>query len=598
MICPSCREENDAQAAACFSCGHPFTAIIRRGALVDARYEVRERLGSGGMGTVYKAYDRVLEETVALKILRPEIAGSPEMARRFRSEIKLARRVRHPNVCGIHEYGEDRDLRYISMELIEGTDLKQIVQSSGALSPEEAYEVAIQLAEGLRAIHEVGIIHRDLKTANVMRDGRGRVRLMDFGIAKQLGVEATAGATGTGHILGTPEYMSPEQARSQPLDPRTDIYALGIVIFEIFTGRVPFHGDTPVATLLKHLQDPPPLDAREGEGIPAPLVMVLRKALAKDPADRYATTEDLAGDLRRARAQSAAEPGATASASALAATVVPVEALQETLRTPPAATTWGQAVVGDATSFDLPTRPSPPPPPTAGSERLLDKAGEPALARPAAAGRPTVAIRGWLAFGAVLVAVGSVLAAIRLWPSAVSRAERSPAARAVPTSLSPGIAGVHGVPPTSEEPSPLPALTDRTASTGAMKAANIAPAGRPQAGSGAVPRTSAPVSASPARSATAVAPPPPPPARAAVSSPSPPPALTGVLQLVVHPWADVTVDGVSVGTTPFRPLPLDAGVHTVVFSHPGYKPFQKRVTVRPRETTRLEVDLAWEAFRR
>ena len=282
MICPSCHEQNDPLALVCFHCESPLAGpSIRRGMVIGSRYEILKWLGRGGMGTVYKAYDRVLEEEVAVKVLRAEVAASTDLTRRFRSEIKLARRVRQPNVCAIHEYGEDGDLRYISMELINGTDLKRLIQEAGRFETGEAFRVVRQIAEGLKAIHAIGVIHRDLKTANIMLDDRGLVHVMDFGIAKQFGAEAAASATATGHILGTPEYMSPEQARGEPLDPRTDIYALGIVMFEIFTGDVPFHGDTPVATLFKQIQDPPPVgDPR----LPRSLSAVLEKPWRRTPA--------------------------------------------------------------------------------------------------------------------------------------------------------------------------------------------------------------------------------------------------------------------------------------------------------------------------
>jgi serine/threonine protein kinase len=527
------------------------------------------------------------------------------MARRFRSEIKLARRVRHPNVCGIHEYGEDGDLRYISMELIQGTDLKQIVQGSGALPREEAYEVAIQLAEGLGAIHDVGIIHRDLKTANVMRDGRGLVRLMDFGIAKQLGVEASASATATGHILGTPEYMSPEQARSQPLDSRTDIYALGIVIFEIFTGRVPFHGDTPVATLLKHLQELPPLYARESTGIPAPLVRVLRTALAKDPADRYATVRELTEDLRRARAESAVGPGATASNPVLVPTVVPAEALHDTLLVPPEAATRTSVGIGDTAASKLSMTLLSPRPHvggkwTSGQPDTVGAAAAAARPLPGPAPMPT---RRWPGVVAALLAAGGAFAAIRLLPFIASSSKPALATmpvRATPSSGSPDTPSVARPAPTSM-PIQIEAASEHGAEPRVRSTTDASSSSARETPTRTVPSSNEPVGhRKPGTKAVPEVVPTPTPAAttAPLPSPLPPLAATGVLQLVVRPWAEVTVDGVSVGTTPFRPLTLGAGIHTVVFSHPNYKSFQRKVTVRAKETTRLEVDLTWEAFRR
>jgi HEAT repeat protein/predicted Ser/Thr protein kinase len=292
MLCPSCQTDNDASAGNCRTCGKPLA--LGPGALIAGRYEIQGILGEGGMGTVYKAHDRSLEEAVALKVLRPNFAQTPEADRRFRSEIKLARKVSHRNVCRIHEYGEDGALRYLSMELVDGVNLKQAVRGKGGLPLEQARELTIQIAKGLQSIHDVGIIHRDLKTANIMWDTAGVVRLMDFGIAKKWQDDLSEGMTGVGDIIGTPEYMSPEQARGQRLDFRSDIYALGIVLFELLTGELPFKGPTPLDTLLKHVQEPPPLEGR----VPPVVIPILQKALAKDPRERYASCRGLVADLR------------------------------------------------------------------------------------------------------------------------------------------------------------------------------------------------------------------------------------------------------------------------------------------------------------
>jgi serine/threonine protein kinase len=301
MICPSCSAENDPSADVCFTCGRALAALTQ-GSVIAGRYEILSPLGRGGMGMVYKAHDRMLEETVAIKVLRSEFARTQEMAKRFRHEIKLARRVSHRNVCRIHEYGEDGPLRYISMEYLQGNDLKQELREKGPPPAEEGFDVAIQVAEGLQAIHDVGIIHRDLKTPNLMRDARGVVRLMDFGIAKEGNDQGSGGLTSTGQVMGTPEYMSPEQCRGEKIDARSDIYALGIVNYEIFTGQVPFHGDTPVATIFKHIQDPVPLSGGAAVRIPPSAVPILLKALAKDRNGRFETAAAMAAALRQARA--------------------------------------------------------------------------------------------------------------------------------------------------------------------------------------------------------------------------------------------------------------------------------------------------------
>ena len=296
MICPACKAENGEDAEACFTCGKALFALTQ-GISLAGRYEILSPLGRGGMGMVYKAHDQVLDETVAIKVLRSEIAREPEMAKRFRSEIKLARKVSHRNVCRIHEYGEDAGVRFISMEFIDGVTLKDRLQGRPA-SVEEGLGIGLQVARGLQAVHDHGIIHRDFKTSNIMIDAKGVVRLMDFGIAKAAGSE-TSSASGTGHAIGTPEYMSPEQARGVSVDLRSDIYSLGCVLFEIFTGRVPFRGETPVATMFKQIHDSFP--ASDIAKLPDPLVPVLRRALAKSPEDRFASVAELSVALRAAR---------------------------------------------------------------------------------------------------------------------------------------------------------------------------------------------------------------------------------------------------------------------------------------------------------
>jgi serine/threonine protein kinase len=271
------------------------------GALFASRFEILGALGRGGMGMVYRAWDRELGETVAIKVLRPDVAGdSRRVERRFRSEIRLARRVRHRNVCSMYGDGEDRGLRYICMELIEGENLARLARSSRGLPEEDAWDVVLQVADGLRAIHRAGVLHRDLKTANLMRDRDRVVRVMDFGIAKHhVGGTGAQTATATGALMGTPEYMSPEQLRGEATGFRSDLYSFGIVIYELFTGSLPFRGDTPVATILRQLQDPPKLEVPR---LPPALRPVLRRALAKDPAGRFATADEMRDALRAARA--------------------------------------------------------------------------------------------------------------------------------------------------------------------------------------------------------------------------------------------------------------------------------------------------------
>ncbi len=289
-----------------------------RGTVIGSRYEVLLPLGRGGMGTVYRARDRVLDEEVALKVLRSDLAEAGEMETRFRAEIKLARTVSHPNVCRIHEYGEDGTLRYISMELVEGENLKERLRRTGPLPVEEATRIAVDIARGLDAIHEAGVVHRDLSPFNVTLDASGRVRVMDFGIAKRVAGETGAGSA-AGYVLGNPEYMSPEQARGRRVDTRSDLYSLGVVLFELLTGRPPFRGATPVETLLAHAEAPPPLDQPR---IPSPLRPVLERALAKDPEARFETAQAMAEALRGTREGTVSLRPSSRRRLALAATAI------------------------------------------------------------------------------------------------------------------------------------------------------------------------------------------------------------------------------------------------------------------------------------
>jgi serine/threonine protein kinase len=301
MTCPHCKAPNEPGAEVCFTCGRAFQALTQ-GAVVSNRYEVQSLLGRGGMGAVYRAHDRVLDETVALKVLRIDFADDEGLQKRFLQEIKLARKITHRNVCRIHEYGEDNGLRYISMAYVDGVDLKRLLRN-GPLPMEEAFDAMVQVAEGLAAIHDEGVLHRDLKTPNLLRDTKGVVRLLDFGIAKEWQAPTEQGITGTGLLIGTPEYMSPEQILGRKLDARSDLYSLGVVIYEVFTGQLPFKADSRVSLLQQHVSQPAPLQGPEAARLPRPLIPVLRRVLSKEPPLRFANALELADALREAWAE-------------------------------------------------------------------------------------------------------------------------------------------------------------------------------------------------------------------------------------------------------------------------------------------------------
>ena len=224
-----------------------------------ARYEIQSVLGRGGMGVVYRALDRDLDDLVAIKTLRSDaLSADPTLLDRFKQEIKLARRITHPNILRTHDLGESNGLRYLSMEYVKGITLKHLVESDQVLPTPVALRIAKQMCAGLAAAHEAGVIHRDIKPQNILIEPSGGLKIMDFGIAR---LTEDRGMTATGTVIGTPDYMSPEQARGLPLDFRSDIYSTGVVLYELFTGTLPFEGDRPLAVVLKHVQEKPPSPA-------------------------------------------------------------------------------------------------------------------------------------------------------------------------------------------------------------------------------------------------------------------------------------------------------------------------------------------------
>ena len=547
MNCPSCRADNVSDAPSCAQCGTALpstptqlivTVDLRPGVVFDSRYEILGPLGQGGMGMVYKARDRSLDEVVAIKVLRPDSARDPHMADRFKSEIRLARRVRHRNVCAIHDYGEDQGLFYISMEYIEGVDLKHQLRDRGAFPTEEAYEVAIQIAEGLQAVHDAGIIHRDLKTPNIMRDASGVARLMDFGIAKR---EGDGTRTATGHIVGTPEYMSPEQAQGHRVDFRSDIYALGIVVYEIFTGRVPFRGETPISTILKHLHDPPPLDPPEAVDIPAAMRAVLRRCLEKSPADRFPSARDVAEALRGARSPSRRQQP------------VPTSALQApTLESP-----------------TLATAPAPPP--------VARRSG----------------LQPWLLVVPLIAVMGGSLLVM-------TQMKRAPLPEPVPAAAPP----LAAAPPASMAPStmaaPAAAVPAPSAPAGAFSPSvtslitpppvSVRPS-RPVKGVAPETRPVPPATATAATAAAAALP-------AVTAPPSTVAVEPGQLQVAVRPWGEVSVDGRVIGTTPLDRITLPVGTHVLRVRHPLYELWERPVSIRSGETAKVVVDLPTQGVRK
>src|SRR4051812_39768365 len=263
-----------------------------------AGYRVDELVGRGGMGVVYRATDVSLERSVALKLLAPELARDESFRRRFATESKVAASLDHPNVIPIYHAGEHDGVLFLAMRFVRGEDLRVRLERSGLLDPAEAARFVAQVGSALDAAHEAGLVHRDVKPANVLLDGHDHAYLTDFGLTKRLAADTVE--TRTGQILGTLDYIAPEQIRGEPLGPYTDVYALACMTVHLLTGEVPFTVDTEEGKLWAHLSEPPPLATARRPGLPLAVDAVLTRAMAKDPALRYATAGEFAADAAAA----------------------------------------------------------------------------------------------------------------------------------------------------------------------------------------------------------------------------------------------------------------------------------------------------------
>ncbi|MBP1660048.1 MAG: Serine/threonine-protein kinase PknB [Candidatus Aminicenantes bacterium] len=346
--CPKCAADNAETQRFCGDCGTPLPFDIRRpmsfagadetiplpstdlvpGVLFARRYQSIEELGAGGMGRVYRVLDTKLDEEIALKVIRPDIASDRAVIARFSAELKLARQVVHRNVARMFDLNEEGGVPYITMEYVRGENLKRLIRKVGHLAPAQAVPIACQICDGLAEAHRLGIAHRDLKPQNVMIDEEGVAKIMDFGLARLLDQE---GRDGAGSHSGTPAYVSPEQIRSESADGRADLYSLGIVLYEMLTGRTPFKGDTVEAITDGHLYEIPEDPRRIEPAIPAEVSEIVLKCLEKDPAARYQTAEEMGQALRCLRRPAAGKiianwirghkPASIAAGSALAALI-------------------------------------------------------------------------------------------------------------------------------------------------------------------------------------------------------------------------------------------------------------------------------------
>ncbi|NOR15099.1 MAG: protein kinase, partial [Candidatus Aminicenantes bacterium] len=313
MRCPECSLDNPTDSKFCKECGTSLSIRedagishtktyetsqeeLSTGSIFAGRYQIVEELGRGGMGRIYKAVDNEVGEKIALKLIKPEISADKDTIERFRNELKFARKVRHKNVCQMFDLNRERDTYFITMEYVAGEDLKNMIRMTKRLGVSTALDIAFQICEGLAEAHKQDVIHRDLKPNNIMLDREGNVRIMDFGIARSL---KGKGRTGVGVIFGTPEYMSPEQVEAKEVDQRSDIYSLGVILYEMVTGRLPFEADTPFAVGVKHKSEIPQAPRELNSNIPDDLNLLILKCLEKEKDSRYQSAGELSSELKR-----------------------------------------------------------------------------------------------------------------------------------------------------------------------------------------------------------------------------------------------------------------------------------------------------------
>ncbi len=311
--CPKCNTENTSDSQFCKKCATPLPSSkgisvsqtetlqthlreLTTGSTFAARYQIIEELGQGGMGKVYKAFDREVNVRVALKLVKPEIATDKNTIERFRNELKVAREISHKNICRMYDLGREAETYFITMEYVSGEDLRSFIRRARRLDIGTAISITKQVCEGLSEAHRLGVVHRDLKPGNIMIDKEGNAKIMDFGIARSL---KGKGITGAGMMIGTPEYMSPEQVEGKEADQRSDIYALGVILYEMATGRLPFEGDTPFTIGVKHKSEIPK-DPRElNAQLPEDLSRLILRCLEKDKEKRFQSVTAVSVELEK-----------------------------------------------------------------------------------------------------------------------------------------------------------------------------------------------------------------------------------------------------------------------------------------------------------
>src|ERR1700727_3203537 len=305
--------------------------------IYSGRYELRSQVARGGTAQVYLAHDLLLDRPVALKVLFPDVSSDHSFVERFRREAQAAANLSHPNIVPVFDWGEDDSTYFIVMEYVEGRPLSAVLRDPVPIPPRQIATIGAGVAAALAFAHRHGVIHRDVKPGNVLITPDGDVKVTDFGIARAMNTEESL--TQTGAVMGTAAYFSPEQAEGKGVDSRSDIYSLGVVLYEMSVGRPPFTGDSPVAVAANHVRDMPVLPRQANPSVPPALEAIIMKAMAKHPDDRYGSAEELRADLLRfadGRPVEAGDPGLTSVMTALGATQAVAATTRGTMAIPPA----------------------------------------------------------------------------------------------------------------------------------------------------------------------------------------------------------------------------------------------------------------------
>jgi serine/threonine protein kinase len=526
--------------------------------LVQGKYEIRRLLGKGGMGAVFLAHDLTLEREVAIKVLPPDFSTDPQVIKRFQQEAKTAAKLDHQNIIPIFRVESEDGLNYFVMKFISGTSLEDVLESKEALSYDYVQRILWEAACALGHAHSRGVVHRDVKPANIMFDHDGRVMLTDFGISKAL--QSASGLTGTGMIIGTPHYMAPEQAKGQPVDGRADQYSLGVVGYRLLAGSLPFSGDSVHTILYKHIFEEAPRVSQLRQDLPRFLTDPIQRALAKEPAQRFGTMEEFA---------TAIWPEQPVSATGKA---TPRPVLQRPAARGPVTADTPTEHVASAASSAAPTTPLP-------SVRART-APAPGARAPQKSSKTGI----FVLLGVVVLGVGGYV--VVSGRSSAKASDEPSATTTEPVTT----------PTSTPTPTPAPAVTPQ--STAVATQAPGSTVTTPPAGV-TTPTPHSPVSdrrvnRPPARQPAPVRPTPTPVTQPSVQPPPTPVVEQGFVTIDADPFGTVFVDGVNAGQTPLVQYGVKPGPHQIRIENPGYKTVTDRVQVDAGNTVRKRYTLTPE----